>query len=260
MTGSSGPVVPARKPARLSRPRAGHPPLALRARGLGLLLQQQVQTSQAREPRGSCEKFRIYEAPACLSAGELACAHLCKAQGLMRGAGGQVGISLVNGAKEMLRSAAVRNSVLGATRGSLLVWWSALGPRAKVGRCLLSSSRSRARHCCSQIENSKPLTSTKNPPIRIISTTTHAVSKPLAPCFHAAIWDEALGALVEMPSSSQEPEEAFCGTYGAILALNDPPPRLGQSKGNVSFGPSKKHPCKWFDRDPTSRTPASRFP
>lgn len=35
----------------------------------------------------------------------------------MRGAGGQAGTSVVNGAKEMLQSAAFRDSVLGATRG-----------------------------------------------------------------------------------------------------------------------------------------------
>lgn len=35
----------------------------------------------------------------------------------MRDAGGQVETSVVNGAKEMLQSAAVKNDVLGATRG-----------------------------------------------------------------------------------------------------------------------------------------------
>ena len=105
----------------LSRPRAAHPLQALRARGLGLLLQQQVQTFPAEETRRPCEfkdEIRKYEPPACLSVDELACARRCKARGLMRGAGGQVEPPVVNGAKEMLQSAAVRDNVLGATRGS----------------------------------------------------------------------------------------------------------------------------------------------
>lgn len=49
---------------------------------------------------------KLRDPPACLSAEELACVSRCKGRGLMRGAGGQVETSVVNGAKEMLQSAA----------------------------------------------------------------------------------------------------------------------------------------------------------
>lgn len=61
------------------------------------------------------------------------------------------------------------------------MWWSALGPEAKVDRCLSSSSRSRARHCCPKVEDWKPLTSTKMS--NSDQTHDHTVSQPPSPVF-----------------------------------------------------------------------------
>lgn len=123
---------------------------------------------------------KLRDPPACPSAEELACVSRCKGRGLMRGAGGQVEISVVNGAKVMLQSAAARDDVLGTTRGFRRMWWSALGPGAKVDRCLLSSSRSRAWHCSPKVENSKPLTGTERVPLTQITSTVTLAAEPCA--------------------------------------------------------------------------------
>lgn len=91
----------------------------------------------------------------------------------MRGAGGQIETLVVNGA----------NKVPAVSCSQVSKWWSALRLRAKMGRCLLSSSRSGTRYCYAQFRNSRPLATYRDPLNRIMSTMAPLFSPcPVLPC------------------------------------------------------------------------------
>lgn len=71
-------------------------------------------------------------------------------------------------------------TMLSVRRGGFVVCGGQLwGPGAKVDRCLLSSSSSRACHCCPKVENSKPLNQHGKKPFDSDHIHGHTVGRPL---------------------------------------------------------------------------------